>query len=161
MREFAECCLTRVKSELGTAFKILAGERGQKRLYKHQVQVDALSRRLTILHGYGLGIAHLSLGTTLHTICRHFSPSFRADSHLRSETMTLRISLWPGSQREAGQSHQARDTASRIRMRCHRIHRHISTLNLKGELPYSAMSWSKTRIPMLSCSAKSVKKDSA
>ena len=32
---------------------------------------DTLSRRLPVLHGYGLGILHLSLGTALHTIGFH------------------------------------------------------------------------------------------
>ena len=35
----------------------------------------ALSRRLAILHCYGLGILHLFLGATLHTICLHIQAS--------------------------------------------------------------------------------------
>ena len=31
----------------------------------------ALSRRLTILHGYALGVLHLPFSATLHTICLH------------------------------------------------------------------------------------------
>ena len=32
---------------------------------------DALSRWLTILHGDGLGILHLLLGTAFYTVCLH------------------------------------------------------------------------------------------
>ena len=36
----------------------------------------ALSRWLTILHGYAPGVLHLLLGTALHTICLHWSTSY-------------------------------------------------------------------------------------
>ena len=39
-------------------------------------RADALSRWLSILHGYRLGILHFSLGSTFHTVCLHWSTPF-------------------------------------------------------------------------------------
>ena len=45
------------------------------------LRADALSSRSAVLHGDGLGVAHLSLGTTLHAIRFHSSPPFLVCSH--------------------------------------------------------------------------------
>ena len=52
-------------------------------------RTDPLRRWLAVLHGYGLGVLHLPLGATFHTISFHSSPPF-------GQTCTLRAhSLWP------------------------------------------------------------------
>ena len=50
---------------------------------------DTLGCRLSILHGYGFGVFHFPLGTVLHAICFHSSPSFGQTRTLRAHT------LWP------------------------------------------------------------------
>ena len=40
--DFAACCLTKVKSELNTGFKVLEKGLSKKQTYKHQAQIDAL-----------------------------------------------------------------------------------------------------------------------
>ena len=37
---------------------------------------DALGGRLTVFHGYGLGVFHLLFAPTLHTVCLHVDSPF-------------------------------------------------------------------------------------
>ncbi len=59
------------------------------------LRADALSSRSAVLHGDGLRVAHLSLGTTLHAIRFHSSPPFWIHLHtganaLRGASLCLR-----------------------------------------------------------------------
>ncbi len=54
-------------------------------------RANSLSRRFAVLHGYGLGILHLSLGTALHTI--RFHDFLLCDSCIEANLFKSRMSI--------------------------------------------------------------------